>query len=123
MGQVTTTRLTNGTILTNNYDAVGRLSSLTSSWVDANHPATLASHFVYHAAQTVTQVDLGNGTRLTRSFNSGMQLKRNTGTATVFASFPPCLLMVNTVSPHSRAFLTPGQIDHRLPADGQVEFL
>ncbi|RPJ59181.1 MAG: hypothetical protein EHM23_15030, partial [Acidobacteria bacterium] len=74
-GQVTTARLPNGTILTNNNDIVGRLASLTSDWVDGNHPATLASGFVYNAAQAVAQVDFGNGTRMTRTFNSGLQLK------------------------------------------------
>jgi YD repeat-containing protein len=48
---------------------------LTSDWVDGNHPATLASNFVYNAAGALTQVDFGNGTRLTRTFNSGLQLK------------------------------------------------
>ena len=48
---------------------------MTSDWVDANHPATLASNFVYNAAGAVTSMDYGNGTRMTRSFNTGMQLK------------------------------------------------
>ncbi len=74
-GQVTTARLPNGTTLTNTYDGIGRLASLTSDWVDGNHPATLASGFVYNAAQAVAQVDFGNGTRMTRTFNSGLQLK------------------------------------------------
>jgi len=59
-GQVTTARLPNGTVLTNNYDTVGRLASLTSDWVDGNHPATLASNSIYHVSQAVAQVDFGN---------------------------------------------------------------
>jgi len=43
--------------------------------VDANHPATLASNLAYNAAGAVTSMDYGNGTRITRSFNSAMQLK------------------------------------------------
>jgi RHS repeat-associated protein len=74
-GEVTSTRLPNGTTITSSFDTVGRLSSVTSDWVDANHPATLASGFVYHASQVITQVDFGNGTRMTRAFNSGLQLK------------------------------------------------
>ncbi len=54
---------------------MGRLASLTSDWVDGNHPATLASNFVYGASGAVTQADFGNGTRMTRTFNSGLQLK------------------------------------------------
>jgi RHS repeat-associated protein len=74
-GQVTATRLANGTTITNAFDDVGRLAAVTSDWVDANHPGTLASGFLYHASGAVTRMDLGNGTRMTRGFNDGLQLK------------------------------------------------
>jgi RHS repeat-associated protein len=74
-GQVTATRLPNGSTITNGFDEVGRLAAVTSDWVDADHPGTLASGFLYHASGAVTRMDLGNGTRMTRGFNDGLQLK------------------------------------------------
>jgi YD repeat-containing protein len=74
-GQVLTQRLPNGKVVTNAYDSLKRLTSITSDWVDANHPAVLATNFVYHPSGAVTSVDYGNNTRSTRTFNTGLQLK------------------------------------------------
>ena len=74
-GQQTSMTMPNGTVISRGYNAVGQLSAITSSWVDANHPATLANNFVYDASGALTSVDYGNGTKSTRSYNSGGQLK------------------------------------------------
>ena len=74
-GAPLTTTLPNTTTLSYGYDRMARLTQITSDWVDANHPATLANNFVYHASGAFTSVDYGNGTTSTRTFNSGMQLK------------------------------------------------
>jgi YD repeat-containing protein len=73
--QVLTQRLPNGKVVTNAYDSLKRLTSIASDWVDANHPAVLATNFVYHPSGAVTSVDYGNNTRSTRTFNTGLQLK------------------------------------------------
>ena len=74
-GQSLTTTFPDTTTLSYGYDRMARLTQITSDWVDANHPATLANNFVYDASGALTSVAYGNGTTSTRSYNSGMLLK------------------------------------------------
>ena len=74
-GLLTSYTLPNGTTISQAHDNLGRPTSISSDWVDANHPATLASNFVYHPAGALTSVDYGNGTTSTRSYTSGGLLK------------------------------------------------
>ena len=74
-GQTLAHTLHNGTTLSYDYDRMGRLTQLDSDWVDANHPATLASNFVYHSTGSLASVDYGNGTTSTRSYTTGGLLK------------------------------------------------
>jgi RHS repeat-associated protein len=58
---------------TQTFDAVGRLAQLTSNYVDANHPATLATINSYTPWGAVSQITYGNGLVETSSFNNRMQ--------------------------------------------------
>jgi RHS repeat-associated protein len=59
-----------GTTFTYAYNAAGRLSSLTSSLSDANHPAALLSSLHYNAFVAATQDALGNGVNETVGFDT-----------------------------------------------------
>jgi len=66
------------------YDAAGRVTQLTSGWVDAQHPATLATidpSAGYGAAGEIKKMTLGNGLVVTSVLNNRLQ---------------PCRLNLNT---------------------------
>ncbi len=70
-----TTTLANGTTIDWSYDRMGRLTAVSSDWVDSTHPATLASSFLYDATGAPLAADWGNGTRTQWTFNENKQLK------------------------------------------------
>ena len=73
----------NGITFSYQYDAVGRPSAVTSSLVDANHPATLAavdSSVGYYPHGALRKMLFGNGLTFTSVYNNRLQ---------------PCLLDVN----------------------------
>jgi YD repeat-containing protein len=55
-----------GHTFTSTYNQAGRITSLTSSLVDANHPATLLSN-VHYGAFGLTSDSLGNGIAETKT--------------------------------------------------------
>ncbi len=55
------------------YDAAGRATQLTSSYVDSQHPATLVSGVTYSPAGAIAQLTYGNGLVETRSYNNRLQ--------------------------------------------------
>ena len=59
-----------GTTFSYAYNAAGRLTTLTSSLSDANHPATLLSGLHYNAFVEGTQDSLGNGVNETVGFDT-----------------------------------------------------
>ena len=76
VGAAKSTMLPNGTTISYTRNRGHKITGVTSDWVDANHPATLATSFVYSGVGALlTSVEYGNGTVSTRSFNTGMQLK------------------------------------------------
>lgn len=58
-----------GTTFTYAYNTAGRLTSMTSSLSDANHPVTLLSGLHYNAFVAATQDTLGNGINETVGFD------------------------------------------------------
>ncbi|HSR70502.1 MAG TPA: hypothetical protein VLU25_21410, partial [Acidobacteriota bacterium] len=74
-GMMTSSTLPNGKSISTDYDRMGRITAVTSDWVDADHPAVLANNFAYHATGALTGIDYGNGTTSTRSYTSGGLLK------------------------------------------------
>ncbi len=59
-----------GVTLTYSYDAAARLTSLTSSLVDANHPGNLLSSVHYKAFGSPSSANFGNGLMENRAYNS-----------------------------------------------------
>jgi len=77
-----------GTTFTQSFDVVGRPTGLSSSLVDANHPATLATvdpSLGYYPHGAVRKVTFGNSLTQTAAFNNNLQPCRininSTGTA------------------------------------------
>jgi RHS repeat-associated protein len=73
------------------FDSAGRVSQLTSSWVDAQHPATLAtvdSSVGYWPTGALRKVALGNGLYETAAYNNRLQPCRMNvnSSATYFSS-------------------------------------
>jgi YD repeat-containing protein len=63
-----------GTTLTYGYNIAPRLTSLTSSLSDSNHPGTLLSGAHYNPAGALLSTALGNGLNETRSYDSRLRL-------------------------------------------------
>ncbi len=63
-----------GTTLTYLYSVAPRLTSLTSSLSDSNHPGTLFSGAHYNSAGALLSTALGNGLNETRSYDSRLRL-------------------------------------------------
>jgi YD repeat-containing protein len=59
---------------TNNYDGAGRLSSITSTWVDTTHPGTLFSLPTYDPAGQLTAATYGSGLTLTRFYDNRLRV-------------------------------------------------
>jgi RHS repeat-associated protein len=59
---------------TYSYNRAGRLTTMTSSIVDANHPGTLLSGVHYNAAGGETSATLGNGINETRIYDGRLRL-------------------------------------------------
>ncbi len=66
--------------LTNTYDAANRLNSLSSSWSDPQHPATLFSAPSYSPAGGVTAATYGTGFNLSRSYDNRLRIAGETDT-------------------------------------------
>jgi RHS repeat-associated protein len=65
--------------LTNGYNSAGRLTSVTSSLVDAQHPSTLVNN-VHYGAFGVVSDQLGNGLLETAAYNPrGFQINNTVG--------------------------------------------
>jgi RHS repeat-associated protein len=62
-----------GHTFTQTFNAAARLTQLTSSLNDAQHPGTLASGLTYNAAGALIAMTLGNGLAESRSYNNRMQ--------------------------------------------------
>jgi YD repeat-containing protein len=54
---------------TQSFDGIGRLQTVTSTWSDGTHPATLFSASAYAPPGALTNATYGNGVSLTRNFN------------------------------------------------------
>lgn len=61
---------TNPLTFTQLFDAAGRLQTVTSTWSDVTHPATLFSATAYAPPGAVTSGTYGNGLQFNRNFNS-----------------------------------------------------
>jgi hypothetical protein len=61
---------TNPLTFTQLFDAAGRLQTVTSSWNDGTHPATLFSTPAYAPPGALTNATYGNGVKLNRIYNS-----------------------------------------------------
>jgi len=66
------------TLFTNQYDAVSRLQTLTSSWNDATHPPDLFSAPSYTAAGGLVGGSYGQGLSLTRTYDSRLRTTSET---------------------------------------------
>ncbi|WP_263415228.1 RHS repeat domain-containing protein [Terriglobus albidus] len=66
-----------GTTITQNYDSGGRISSVTSSLVNATHPSTLWTANSYSPIG-ITQATLGNGIVTSRQYTNRTWLQSNT---------------------------------------------
>ena len=65
-----------GETYTQSFDTVGRVTQLSSSWVDSQHPATLAtvdSTVGYYPHGALRKMTLGNGLTQTAAFNKNLQ--------------------------------------------------
>ena len=71
-----TTSFTNGVGITFSYsvNSATRLTTLTSSLVDSNHPGTLFSAAHYNAAGSILSASLGNGIAETRTYDKRLRL-------------------------------------------------
>ena len=66
----------NGITFSYQYDAATRPTTVTSSLVDANHPATLANVNNYWPTSAMHKMSYGNGVAATTAFNNRMQVCR-----------------------------------------------
>ena len=86
-GDVTSYADSGGNVFTQTFDAAGRPSKLTSSWVDANHPnvplVSVNSTTGYYPVGTMRAATLGNGLTETSAYNNRLQ---------------PCRINVNSSS-------------------------
>ena len=74
LGDITSSTDGQLNLFTNTYDAAGQLTSLTSSYADANHPGTLFSSAIYNAPGELTSAHLGNGITETQAYNSRLRM-------------------------------------------------
>ncbi len=68
-GQRTSFEYPNNETLTYSYNGIGQLTDLTSSWVDAQHPANLLSSINYNSAGQPDYALLGNNRELRRGYH------------------------------------------------------
>jgi RHS repeat-associated protein len=73
LGDVTSSTNGAGVTLTNSYNIGARLTSVTSSLSDANHPGTLLSG-VHYGASGLASATLGNGIAQTRTYDARLRL-------------------------------------------------
>ena len=85
---------TTGTLtISYGYNGAARPTQVTSSLVDAQHPATLVSGISYTPAGAISQLTFGNGLVEARSYNNRLQPTQlrtynpNTGTDTLNMSY------------------------------------
>jgi RHS repeat-associated protein len=77
LGDITSSTPGEGMTLTNTYNAGARLTSVTSSISDSNHPGTLFGYqnpAHYNAAGSLLSVTLGNGINETRTYDARLRL-------------------------------------------------
>jgi hypothetical protein len=60
---------TNALSFSQSFDQAGRLQSVTSSWSDTTHPASIFSSPSYAPPGVLTNATYGNGINLVRTFN------------------------------------------------------
>jgi YD repeat-containing protein len=81
-----------GTTFTQTFNVGGRISSVTSSWSDSQHPASLATGIHYNAVGGLEIETLGNGLTNTVAYHVRLQPCRNnvnsTGTLLVYCTDP-----------------------------------
>ncbi|MGH9392936.1 MAG: hypothetical protein ACRD1E_02115, partial [Terriglobales bacterium] len=79
-GDLTTAANGAGVTLASTYDLAGRPQSLSSSLVDPQHPATLASGVQYNAFKEPVAITMGNGIAETTQFDArGRMIARSAG--------------------------------------------
>jgi RHS repeat-associated protein len=91
VGDMTSLTNPDGITLSQTFDSVGRLTSISSSLVDAQHPSMIASTDAavgFYPAGQVRKMTLGNGLTETGAYNSRLQ---------------PCRLNVNSTSAYYTA--------------------
>lgn len=76
---------------TNGFDQAGRLQSITSTWSDAQHPASLfgaqsTSPFAYMPTGGLANATYGNGLVVSRSYDKRLRITGETDTGTVVGS-------------------------------------
>src|SRR5262249_51164745 len=62
-----------GETYTQTFSGASRVTQLTSSWVDSQHPATMVSGITYSPAGDVKKMTYGNGLTETAAFNTRLQ--------------------------------------------------
>ncbi len=65
----------NGMLITTEYNTANRLTKVTSSVSDPDHPSTLASGISYTAAGAIRSASYGNGLSSAQTYNTNLQLK------------------------------------------------
>jgi len=72
-GAVTSYTNGSGTTFTQTLNPLEQVTQIASSWVDAQHPATLASGISYHAIGAISSLTYGNALVETQAFNNRLQ--------------------------------------------------
>ncbi len=62
-----------GVTFSQSFSGAAQVTQLTSSWVDPQHPGTLASNIQYHPHGAVKKMTLGNGLTETAAYNNRLQ--------------------------------------------------
>lgn len=62
-----------GTTFTQGLNPLEQVTQIASSWVDAQHPATMASGISYHATGAISSLTYGNALVETQAFNNRLQ--------------------------------------------------
>jgi RHS repeat-associated protein len=91
LGDITSSTPGEGMTLTNTYNAGARLTSVTSSISDLNHPGTLFGYqnlAHYNAAGSLTSVTLGNNVNETRTYDARLRLTGITDAAVYSVTIP-----------------------------------
>ncbi|MGH9778925.1 MAG: RHS repeat-associated core domain-containing protein, partial [Candidatus Acidiferrales bacterium] len=84
-GEITSMTYPSGRVVTNGYDAIGRLSQVSSGGINYLYGAT------YNAAHQPTAFGYGNGVTANFSYNARMQLQTLSYSQFVFPAFNPVL--------------------------------